>query len=492
MTVTSVGLTISEPLIEAGQIDAALTAQGTVYEGETYSGLVCPCTVSVAGSDVPRLGREIRAIWEWNRTWHDLYAEAAKGFDRIGGVLGYTDYGLTRKALTGQRRSSVLKRDPRVGRIDSVALSPHQAVAEVQWKGGGEGFAAGVQAAYLSAIPCGAGAAPLGGVLTESWAEFYRGYALGGRPFVINSTRHTWERSEQYLINALGLLGVDLAFIPRQRIGGYLTVRNHNVYAEWGGLPRRVDYLSLDRMSEALPDELFSQVIDAYEHGRVHIEPPPTYLYSQKIGYALPWHPRYRDAFSDEVRSVLIPSVCLNEGPTSLRLLASSIEHPKRELLSEISSWDDVQSMPDGLRRRIVVKCGSINGQLNHGGRGVWRLGSAATLHSVLRRMERGEPWIAQPYVDRTWKVPLSMPAGEAPSIQSCHARFCLYASHNEPIQGPSPRILGGLTTFGTFWKSAGKSASTDDQGRMHGSAFVDLRESREAPAEEGQCRRRC
>jgi hypothetical protein len=477
MTVVSSGLTVSDPLVGAEQIDAALTARDTVYEGEKYSGLVCPCTVSVPGSDVPRLAREIRAIWEWNRIWHDLYADAATGFDRIDGVLGYTDYGLTRKALAVQRRPSVLKRDPRIGRVDSVNLAPHQAVAEVQWKGGGEGFAAGVQAAYLSAIPCGAGTDPLGGVLTESWAEFYRGYTSSGRPFVVNSTRHTWERSEQYLISALAELGVDLAFIPRQRIGSRLTVRDHKVYAEWGGVARRVDYLSLDRISEALPDELFLQVIDAYELRRVHIEPPPTYLYSQKIGYALPWHPRYRDAFCDEVRSVLIPSVCLNDGPASLRLLAPSIEHPRHELLAEISSWDDVQALPDGLRRRIVVKCGSINGQLNHGGRGVWRLGSAATLQNVLRRIDRGEPWIAQPYIDRTWKVPLSMPADGAPDIQSCHARFCLYASHDRGLPGTCPRILGAVVTLSTFWKSAGKSASRDAQGRIRGSAFLDLRE---------------
>ena len=474
---TSSGLTVSEPLVGAGQIYAALTARGTIYEGEKYSGLVCPCTASVAGRDVPRLAREISAIWQWNRVWHDLYAEAAASSDRIDGVLGYTDYGLTPKALAVQRRPSVLRRDPRVGRVDSVALAPHQAVAEVQWKGGGEGFAAGVQGAYLSAIPCGAGTEPLGGILTDTWAEFYRGYASGGSPFVINSTRHTWERSEQYLIDALAPLGVDLAFIPRQRIGKHLTVRDHRVYADWGGAPRRVDYLSLDRISEALPDELFSQVIDAYEQGQVHIEPPPTYLYSQKIGYALPWHPRYRDAFGDEVRSVLIPSVCLNDGPASLRLLASSIEHPRRELLCAIGSWDDVQALPDGLRRRIVVKCGSINGQLNHGGRGVWRLGSAATLANVLRRIERGEPWIAQPYVDQTWKVPLSAPAGGAPSIESCHARFCLYASLDHAHADPSPRLLGAVVTLSTFWKSAGKSASIDDQGRIHGSAFLDLRE---------------
>ncbi len=485
MTGTHGGLTISGPLTGAEQITAALTAHGTVYEGETYSGLVCPCTVAVAGCDAHRLVREIRAMWEWNRIWHDLYAEAATSLGRMNGVLGYTDYGLTPKALAVQRRPSVLSRDPWVGRIDSVALAPHQAVAEVQWKGGGEGFAAGVQAAYLAAIPCDPGTAPLGGVLTESWARFYHSHLPGGRPFVINSTRRTWERSEQYLIDALASLGVDLAFIPRQSIGNHLTVRSRNVYADWDGTSRRVDYLSLDRMSEALPNELFLQVIDAYEQGLVHVEPPPTYLYSQKIGYALPWHPCYRDAFPDEVRSVLIPTVCLNDGPSSLALLAPSIEHSRHELLHEVRSWDDVQALPDGLRRRIVVKCGSINGQLNHGGRGVWRLGSAATLHGVLRRMERGEPWIAQPYIDRTWKVPLSATSGGPAPIQPVHARFCLYASHDCAIPGASPRILGALATLSTFWKSAGKSAATDDRGRISGSAFTDLRESRQ-PSEAG------
>jgi hypothetical protein len=450
---------VSPPRADVEKIVAALEQRDTVYEGAGYSGLVCPATVDVDADAVPRLVGEMNAIWEWNRVWHDLYSAHPS-------VRQLSDHGVPEKALRVQRR--VLDREPEVARVDSVTLSPHQAVAEVQWKGGGEGFAAGVQDAYLDVIPCRQGQEPLGGVLAGSWASLY-----GTGRFVVTSTRGTWRRSEQFLMDALAPAGVDLTFIPRQVIARQIRVHDGHVQAQWHGTWRRVDYLSLDRLSEALPDALFRSVIECYERGTLHIEPPPSYLYSQKVGYALPWHPLYRDSFSDDVRSVLIPTVYLNDGPRSLALLQTVVEHPQQARLAELRSWDDLQTLPESLRRAIVVKCGSINGSLNHGGRGVWRLGSPATLAAVLRRIDRGEPWIAQPYVDRTWRVPLAMPPDGDPRTRPAHARFCLYVRRG-------PRLLGGLATFSTFWKSAGKSARTDDRGRMTGSAFVDLRSSTE------------
>ncbi|MFD1047938.1 hypothetical protein ACFQ1S_21570, partial [Kibdelosporangium lantanae] len=308
------GLSVSPVPTDTKTIVTALEQRDTLYEGDRYSGLVCPARVDVASEDVPRLADEMNAIWQWNRAWHDLYATDPA-------VRAMSDYGVSEKALRVQRRLSVLRREPEVARIDSVALHPHQAVAEVQWRGGGEGFSAGVQDACLDAIPCREGEEPLGGVLADSWARLYRRHGA----FVVTSTRETWQRSEQFLIEALRSAGIDMRFVPRNTVAKHLRVRSGHVEAISGDTWRRVDYLSLDRLSEALPDELFTSVIDCYERGTLHLEPPPSYLYSQKIGYALPWHPEYRHAFTDAVRATLIPTVHLNEGPRSLATLA--IDH---------------------------------------------------------------------------------------------------------------------------------------------------------------------
>jgi hypothetical protein len=81
------------------------------------------------------------------------------------------------------------------------------------------------------------------------------------------------------------------------------------------------------------------------------------------------------------------------------------VKHPESGRRTEVCDWDDVQALPERLRRSIIVKCTSINGSLNHGDRGVWRLDTAAAPAAVVKRVERGEPWIAQPYLDRTWRV---------------------------------------------------------------------------------------
>jgi hypothetical protein len=459
--------------VEPAAIARALEAQGTVYRGERYTGLVSPSSVVLPERAATELPAQMAAIWQWNRTWHDLYSEQVAGGEEDHWLVRSTEWGTSPKALAVQRRPDVLARDPHVGRVDSVTLDPVQRVAEVQWKGGGEGFAAGIQSAYLRLRDPGRDEHALGGRLLDTWAAFFRAHARGDHAFVVNSSRATWAPSERFLIDGLRERGVEMTFVPRNEIGSVIRVEGGAVLAPFGSRLERVDVIYLDRLSEALPVDLFDGLVGAYLDGAVHVDPPPTYLYSQKFGFVLPFHRDYRDRFSDAVRELLIPSAPIGDEPPDLEPIAGAVEHPRRDLLGELREWEDLQRLPVSLRRALVAKCGSVNGRLNNAGRGVWRLGAAATLEAVLERVRgRGEPWILQPYLNRRWPVPLAHPDDASAHPHAAHGRFLVYAS---AMHG-THELLGGLATFSTFWKAAGKDAGEPSGGRPGGAAFVDLR----------------
>jgi len=123
-------------------------------------------------------------------------------------------------------------------------------------------------------------------------------------------------------------------------------------------------------------------------------------LPTQKVALALPFMAEFADRFTDDVRTVLIPSALVLPGqPPELEAVAAAVGGTAAARLRAVECWEDLPRLPRGVRERLVVKCASADPATSSRGRGV------------------------------------------------------------------SP-----------FWKVAGKDAGWDQNGRVTGSAFVDLR----------------
>lgn len=457
-----------------------LNGQDLSYDRSQYSGLITPASVVLEAGTSQRLHNDIPVVWDWFRQWRAIYRELLEGDDGTNEILQASEWGLDPTALEFQRESTRREEDPLLGRIDSVSLGVRQQIAEVQWKGGGEGFIAAIDATYRRLFPLEGGTESLGN-LADNWGRVLRSAnsQSEGPVHILNTGRNLWKEGEGFLAQELASQGVQWSFLPPEEVASHLRLQDGRVYLQIEGGLHPLDFIYLDRLSEVIPQEMMAELCRIALDGNIRIDPPSSYLFNQKIGLALPFMTEYKERFSDRIREILIPSVLVLGDEPDCTPIIPALSHSKRDLVGDLRTWDDLLKLPRSLREQLVFKCASTHQHDNHGGHGVWRLwGSESvakrSLDEILNRARvQKEPWILQPYVNTTWDVPFVHPEKpeEVQRIQA-HARFGIYCGHSEE----TPYLLGGIATFSPFWKVAGKTAGHDKDGKLTGSAFTDIR----------------
>jgi hypothetical protein len=453
----------------------ALNATSTWFGAGPYSGLVTPSSAVLSGAERADVVRGLAAAWEWLSGWQSLYRQlwtTEPGHPLVKAC----EWSLTPVQRAAQRGAALRAELPQVARLDAVTVEPNLQIAEVQWKGGGESFLAGVDAAFRAHFPLADGETPLGD-LTAEWAAYYAHLTGRADGAALSVARDEWMASDRAFARAFAARGLRVRVATPAELAAGLSVRNGRVrYADRDG-DDRVGLLRCERLPDAVASGLLAELTACRDAGTVVLDPPLTYLCSQKVGMALPFTAPFAAYFSDRVRRVLIPTVLIQD-PPDCAVLAGPLAPHGGSALAELTRWEDVPRLPRGLRRRLVVKCGSANRSWNQGGRGVWKLGGTGgyderTWKTVLERVRSGrEPWLLQPYVRQTWPVDLSHPVAvdDARRVDG-HARLLFYGRRT----GDTVELMGGAANFSALWKVSGKDAGWDGP-RLTGSAFADVR----------------
>ncbi len=468
----------SWPTGSAGRILEALNGEGVRYDMPAYSALISPSSAIISRQSAAKIERDIRTIWEWSRQSVALYAELVEHAGERHELVRACEWGLTPEAVALQRESSRLCEEPGIGRIDAVKVEEDQQIAEIQWKGGGEGFIAAITEQYRELFPQREHQSHFGH-LAEQWSHAFRSSEGDDEVCTLNTGRAAWMKTEQWLAKKMEPHGVAMVSLPPSLVAENLAIDNGRVLVNTGKGFRKLDYLYLDRLTEVIPPELLREMIGISRNGRLRIDPPPNYLFNEKVPLALPFTDEFRQRFSDRIREILIPSSLMCDGKPDLSAVAASLDHPKKHILSELDRWEDLLKAPRSLREQLVFKCASAHKTDNHGGHGVWRLwGSSSVagkiLDDILSRVRGNhEPWVVQKYVQETFAVPLAHPERpEEVQTRTAHARFGIYCA----LRCSQPLLIGGIATFSPFWKVAGKTATRDKDGKLNGSAFTDIR----------------
>lgn len=439
-----------------------------------FSGLVTPASVVLSPSVADDVRRSLAAVWEWHRAWQALYSDMLS-VEASHPLVRLCEWGLTVEQVAVQRRTARDGALPRMARLDTVTACPRVQVAEAQWKGGGEGFLAGVDATYRNLFPPQGDEGPPGG-LTAMWASYYA--EVGGGRHVVSVVRPEWVEADRAFASSLAEVGIDVVVATPAEVDANLAVSEGTVTYDLGDAVVEVGALRCDRLADTVTGDRLNGLLACVDDGRLVLDPPPSYLCAEKFGMALPFTDQFRSYFSDAVRECLIPTALVDGTPDCAAVAEALAGHGGEDLLS-LAAWDDLVRLPRSLRRRLVVKCGSANPVWNQGGRGVWKLGGPARADeklwsTVLARVRSGrEAWILQPYVDQSWPVDLYHPrAPDDPHACDAHMRLLFYGHRT----GEVVRFVGGGANFGPFWKVSGKDARWSAGNRLEGSAFCDLR----------------
>ena len=445
------------------------------FEQKTYSGLISPCSALINSEAAEKINSDATLIWEWAETAQRIYANLIAN-DPQNPLVKALEKNLTNVALYQQRQSALRGDLPKFGRIDSIALEPNQKIAEIQWKGGGAAFMAQIQRIYNERYQQ-EGEVQFGD-LVKGLSKLYTENQTKKEPTVLIVTSSFWKKTEDLLATQLKIDGINLIATPIKGIAKKLKVENGMVYIEHDLKKYKLDYIYLDRLSERLPNELLEKVIFAYESKNVILDPPPSYLYNQKITLALPFQEEYRNYFSEGIRSILIPTALMSNNNPDLSSIIPFITHSKAYLLGEIKTWEDLIKLPVALRNQLVLKYASTDKFNSCGGHRVIRLKCSnsileKTLETILNDINNNEPWIIQPYINETWDVPFAHPEScDNIEIMKAHARLNIYCANINGIK----EVIGSIATFSPLWKVAGKTASYDENGHLNGSSFTDIR----------------
>ena len=452
----------------------ALNQSGCIYEGNSYSGLLSPSSVIISRSQAEKIRRDIEEIFQWARTSQIIYEDLYKSRSSL--VTSF-EFGLNKMDIYFQRLSAQNQYIPTIGRIDAITLK--QNVAEIQWKGGGEGFMTAIDLACKTMHPLSVNETSLADFITN-WMMAFSNGTKKNNIYVLNTGRGNWQKGEKLLTDKLKEKGVFLFFSQTSDIEGKIIISNDNVYFRTENGMKKLDFIYLDRLSEVLSPEKLYQIFKCVAEGNVHIDPPLSYLWNQKITMALPFLEEFKDRFSMQIRDILIPTALIINGQElDLAPFIDKMNQNNAEILLKIKTLDQLLELPRNLREDLVVKCASANKYYCYGGHGVYRLwgstkGQAQKIIDFIKeRVAKGEPWIIQPYINQTWEIPFVHPDNLQEIYRlKAHARFGIYCSQNEQ----KSKLIGGIATFSPFWKVAGKTAGRDGKGQLIGSAFTDIR----------------
>lgn len=454
----------------------AFVAEGLIYgAGDTYPSLLTPSSGLLRREEAADVEGDLALLWGLYRTWHALYLASLAGAEPPW-IAALCEQGLSPAEVEAQRVTARAGLEPRLGRVDYVALGARRAVAEIQWKSGGLGLFFGTHDVCAAVEP--GAAAPLGDP-TAGLRELIARCGAGGEPVAANGVRSVWFRGEHYLRRAYDRRGLRYLVFDRREAARRLVERRGRFQIAEGPTLIPVDFLYAQELLPALPPETVVRLARAAAAGSLWVETPLSYIYRQKWGLALPFLPAYRDMFGAELRAILGPTALLQEPWLDLSALAEGLPEPEAARLRAARTLDDLAELPTAARRRLVLKCGGGVGAYYSQGRGVLRVtGSRAAARKVTDfvrgRLAQGEPWIAQRYVDVTYPVDLCPPWDLGARCRvDAHARLMVFGAGGGDGQ---PRVIGGLANFGAAWKVSGRAAGVAPDGRLVGTAFTDLR----------------
>lgn len=465
-----------EPALGRALVEACL-AEDLVYgAAEGFTSLVAPSSTVLHQTEATALAADLPRLWRLYETLNTLYLAAVAG--RAAPWLQQCgEAGLTPAAITAQRLVAAADLQPHLCRVDYVTIGATRQIAEVQWKSGGLGLFFGLHDHCTQLFPFAPATQTLGD-LVQGTLPFLQQFVRDG--IVVCTTQGGWVRGEHFLHRRYGTAG--LAYLPLTGADAIrrLFARNGRYFLADGPKLRPVDLIYDHKYVDALPPAALVKLAQATVDRRVWLETPLNYLYRQKWGLALPFHPDYRACFSDEERAMLIPALLLYTRQIDFTPILNHWLPSEQERLAAVTDLDDLASLPSGLRNSLVIKCGAGTGDYHSKSKGVFRLsGSRAAAQKVIdlvkgRILGHHEPWLLQKYVNQTYPIRVAFPASpEALLPIDAHARFMIYGGRRE---AGTPVLLGGLANYGREWKIGGKAPGRDTHGYLQGTAFHDLR----------------
>jgi hypothetical protein len=456
-----------------------LKREGVTLAGETdYSGLVTTQYAALARSDAAELRTAAAAAYTWAEATNTLYTSALESPVPLGSktnIVDILEHGLSPIAVELQRASAIARKMPGLCRLDITSLGDGPKIAEAQWKGGGEGYIHAL-GATLEAVGRFQGE-PILGSLVDGFRDAVIHSTDATEPVLLNTSRAVWKPSEALLQRDLALSGICALHMAPAADWHRLRVDKEGLWIDTGLQERRVDYLYQDRLSEPFDEAQCRLLWRLDQEGLLRIDPPPSYVYNQKVPMTLPFMPAFRSAYPDGVRAALIPSALVVGERVDFASICDWIDPSLADVLQDIGTLDALLDAPRRIRERLVFKCASADRMLNHGGRGVLQIGgarghAARTMDEIRRRTSgMGEPWIVQPFVAESVAMNLWTPFGQEAS-RSCHFRLGLYACRTNGAVATS----GAIFNVSPYWKVAGKHAGRDSAGRLTGSAFTVVR----------------
>lgn len=452
------------------RLQSELEALGVVYgTSDAYVSLLSPASVCLSQREVRDLTDDVLAVRALYRTWSDLYVSALAGASPEWLAM-CAEHGLTRTQVDIQRTTARARREPMLTRIDYVVLSnAYRQIAEVQWKSAGPGFFIGHERAFASVFPLGRGVSRIGDLM-EGYLTSLARISPHSPTVVVNEARSEWLRAEAHVVAAARAAGIDYYPVARATLPAALRITDGDVSVV---VPRSTYAITVLRgrgFTEVLDDSALLRLANAVDHGRLWIEAPLSFIYRQKWGLALPFHPMFASLFEPRLRDILIPtSLILGDG-IELDAVAARLPEPHRERLRNVRRLRELSLLPESTRELLVLKCGAGAGEFHNRSRGVYRLGgSRANAKRILdtvwgRAIRDGEPWIAQPYIDATCSVPMAGLAKDGSVTRDrAHARFLVFAGVTADMTW---QLHGAIANFAHHWKVSGGV----------GSSFVDVR----------------
>ena len=470
-------ITVHPESISATLLEQFLAHKLIYGIGNQYQSLVSPTSTTITDQEARELSDDLLALWTLYKTWNMLYLNALAG-DMPSFMKDYSEFGLSDAEIQAQQMVSRAGLAPHLCRVDYVTLGQNRQIAEVQWKSGELGLFFGIQHIFSQVIPPTINTPRLS--LTQAFCELALGLSHRAEAVVVNGIPGAWFKSENFLKNAAVSHGVRYFPVHFEQLAGRIMERSGKFFLSEGQVLHPIDFFYGNEFGMIWRHNL-SPLVRATIEGRIWLESPLNFIYRQKWGLSLPFMPEYQHLFNDRARKILIPTAMLNEwhGRMDLSPLIPYLQHPNSEQLCKITEIEALAFLPTALRQSLVVKCGAGTGEYYAQGKGVFRLTgsqSAAkkTLQFVQSRIQLGEPWIVQKYVNQTYPIPVSFPDNveETVTIQA-HARFMVYGRR---LADQLPTFIGGLGNYGSHWKVSGKTPDSSWPGVQDGTAFNDIR----------------
>jgi len=428
------------------------------YDRKKFCGLCSPSSTLIDKGVVDKLQNDLYAIENWVDGVLEIYGELInKKNDEL--LLQMLEWGLDEYACKLQRESTLLKQKPVSARLDCVCLNESNYVTEVQWKGAGEGNAAAIEDSYQSIFTIPTDQLPFNNLI-NSWAEF-----LPKDGCSVNTGKKGWMDTERYLISELKKKNICLVSIPYNEIQNCIRLEKDKLLVKSEDEWIQVKYLYLDRLSEVIDSSMLDKIIKLYNDGKIILDPPPSYIFNQKLPMCLPFMERYKSYFKDSVREVLIPTISISpEGKFDLSPLMFCMKN--ETLKNNINTFENIIDLPINIRKNLVIKCGSIHNWFNHGGHGVYRIDGEQNQikeifdHISTRIKEEKEPWVIQPYMGKKWNTPVTHISNiDEIKYMDLYAKFMIYF-HLSTESESKPILKGGISTLGADWKVSGASST--------------------------------